>query len=106
MSAENLGLGDLLDPELLPGRDAVHIAVMPVMADTMLRPGQRVAISHFFNGTPVVSAKFNKTIGIVDPFLRVPVMRGQCCWLWLDPGSITSLRHEWTHPGVDVGVEA
>lgn len=34
----------------------------------------------------------------MDPYLRRDVAFGEQCWLFLYPGSITSLRHEWTHP--------
>jgi hypothetical protein len=82
-------------------RDAVHFAVAPAIADTMLRPGQKVRIADFNGaGEPIVTTDFSpgEWDGIVDPFLTIPVMARQRFFLFLQPGSITSLRHEWTHP--------
>ncbi len=86
-------LGKLVDGD--PGRDAVHIAVAPAEAGEPLKPGTHVGIGHDGRAYPLgVFA-----IGVVDPFLRTKVVRsGQRFWLLLYPGTITSLRHEWTHP--------
>lgn len=76
-------------------RDAVHVAIAPVTAGERLLPGQRVAVIHnkaYRNATPV---------GIVDPFLREPVEPGDRFYVWLFPGTITSLRHSWSHPAFD-----
>lgn len=70
------------------GRDAVHVAVFQVVAPTILYPGKLVNAE----GSP--RAPF---VGIVDPYLKGPVLAGQRCWVMLYPGTITSLRHEWTH---------
>ncbi|MFO0822607.1 MAG: hypothetical protein U0792_05710 [Gemmataceae bacterium] len=37
-------------------------------------------------------------VGIVDPFLREAVRPGQRFWLFMYPNTVTTLRHEWTHP--------
>lgn len=75
------------------GRDAIHVAVAPVVAGVFLEPGQHVGL--FADGT----AKPTKPhIGIVDPFLTQPVEKGERFWLFLYPNTVTSLRHVWTHP--------
>jgi hypothetical protein len=73
-----IGLGKLA-PEGA-GRDAVHVAVIPMTATRELRPGEHLAN------------------GVVDPYLTEPVQPGQRCWLLLWPNAVTSLRHVWTHP--------
>ena len=90
--SENLGLGKLITTK--QSRDAIHIAVAPVKAGEMLHAGQRIAVK---DG---VAKGSNDGIGLVDPFLKVVVYPDQEFWLWLDPGSITSLRHHWEHPGL------
>lgn len=83
-------LGTLLDETA--GRDAVHVAVEPVVAGVMLHPGQHVRIE---DGKAVPGGK---TYGVVDPYLTGTVYPGQRFWFFLYPRQITSLRHVWEHP--------
>jgi hypothetical protein len=85
-------LGQLIEGE--PGRDAIHIAVAPAVAAQALPRGADVGL------LPDGRAGFtDNPIGIVDPFLKVPIVdRDQRFWLLLYPNTITSLRHEWVHP--------
>lgn len=77
-------------------RDAVHIAVAPATAAVRLAPGQHVGLVR--EGDPELVAPGEQNVGIVDPFLAGPVEPGQRFWLFLYPGTITGLRHVWTHP--------
>lgn len=74
-------------------RDAVHIAVAPVVADNCLSPGEHVGIR---DGR--VSELFLPHVGVVDPFLRQDVSKEDRLYLFLYPNTITSLRHVWSHP--------
>jgi hypothetical protein len=75
------------------GRDAIHIAVAPVVAVERLAPGQHIGLLDDGKAGSSVTP-----IGIVDPYLPSPVYPGDRFFLWLYPRTITSLRHEWTHP--------
>lgn len=88
---ENLKLGQIITTE--QHRDAIHIAIAPVTATERMSPSQHVGIDEQGRAT----SKATK-IGVVDPFLTRAVNAGERFWLFLYPGSITSLRHSWTHP--------
>lgn len=87
---QNLRIGNLIRGA--QERDAIHVAVAPVEAAEQLSPGWHVGVSEG------KADRLRKTIGIVDPFLREPVPAGRRFWLFLYPDTITSLRHDWSHP--------
>lgn len=74
------------------GRDAIHLAVEPIEAAIDLYPGQDVGL---VDGKAGVT---DDPVGIVDPFLRNKVLKGERFWLVVYPRQIASLRHVWTHP--------
>ena len=82
-------LGTILEKET--AKDAIHIAIAPVVAKMVLRPGQHVGI----DGTT------ENPIGVVDPYLKARVRMGERFWMFLYPNTITGLRHEWKHPAFE-----
>lgn len=76
-------------------RDAIHLAVEPVIAAHTLRPGEDVGFVDGGVGT------CKNPVGIVDPFLKDTVKAGERFWLVVYPRQITSLRHVWTHPAFE-----
>jgi hypothetical protein len=91
-------LGTIIGPN--EARDAIHLAVEPVIAGSMLEPGEHVflkqGVAYFRHSTGEP-----ETIGFVDPFLTKTVQEGERFWLVVYPRKITSLRHVWTHPAFD-----
>ena len=85
-------LGTIIDER--QKRDAIHLAVEPVIAAHRLVAGQHVG----FVGLGEVGTCENP-VGIVDPFLKYPILAGERFWLVVYPRQITSLRHVWEHPG-------
>lgn len=80
------------------GRDAIHLAVEPVIAGEPLRAGQDIGL---VDGKAYVVTRYTtniKALGIVDPFLLQNVREGEKFWLIVYPRQITSLRHVWSHP--------
>lgn len=94
--SEALGLGKIITTS--QHRDSVHIAVCPVVAAETLFPGQHVGLT----GGDHATGK-GPSVGIVDPFLTTRVKPGERFWLYLYPGSVTSLRHVWEHPAFPEG---
>lgn len=85
-------LGTLIDENA--GRDAIHLAVEPIIAGEPLMPGWHVGLKE---GKAVTDDAVKK-VGIVDPFLKKNILRGERFWLIVYPRTITSLRHVWSHP--------
>ncbi len=93
---DTLKIGNIInEPQ---NRDAVHMAICPVEAGEDIRPGHHIGLKD----GKATTDKGAKRIGIADPFLTFGIMKGQKFWLFLYPGSITSLRHDWTHPEIPV----
>ena len=97
----DLNIGKLIEED--QKKDAIHIAVLPVVALEKLNPGQPIAINkHIVNGVEFYGASsIGKSLGIIDPFLKEPVNAGQKCWMFMYPNTITSLKHDWTHPDIE-----
>lgn len=90
-------------------RDAIHLAVEPVMASQRLEPGQAVGIvkgmaypvGHIHSdGTHTFKVPYH---GIVDPFLPRPVEVTESFWFVMAPRMVQSLRHVWEHPDFPAG---
>ena len=92
MTPESLGIGQLVTEDR--GRDAVHFAVIPVVARAEMHPGTPAGVE----AGEAFPTHHHRAIGIVDPFLADSVRRGQRFWLFLKPGTITGMRHHWEHP--------
>lgn len=84
-------LGTIIDDSAK--RDAIHLAVVPMIAGSPLAPGEHVNKNGSWEHPYT-----ERAVGIVDPFLRTNVKPGERFWLVIYPRVITSLRHVWTHP--------
>ena len=95
-------LGTIIGPG--EARDAIHLAVEPVVAGERLKPGENVGLGPDGKAySPETGLTFPgcrqvKALGIVDPFLKAPVKAGEMFWLVVYPRQIRSLRHVWEHP--------
>lgn len=88
---------DIVLGEFITGearKDAIHVAIAPVTAGEQLIAGEHVSV---VNGMARPSRASDK-VGIVDPFIKGPIVPGRRIWVLLYPGTVSSLRHEWDHP--------
>lgn len=92
--------GRLVPADFPDERDAIHIATAAVFATEDLNPGDHVGFVTKDNDK--MGRSEIAPLGIVDPFLPKPVKKGDRFWVFLYPGTIQSLRHNWTHPSFDV----
>lgn len=87
-------------------RDAIHLAVEPVVAGCDLEVGQAIGIVQGV-AWPVGYKLCLGTVvpyhGIVDPFLPRGPLRDQSFWFVMAPRMVTSLRHVWEHPAFPEG---
>lgn len=82
-------------------RDAIHIAVLPVWTNEEMERGEFV---HFVPGKidRVTARGTGDAVGIIDPFLHtLHVPANTRVWLFLQPNTVTGMRHHWSHPIVD-----
>ena len=83
-------------------KDAVHVAIISVEAGQYLNPGAHVELKNdkAFAKDPHSDFEF-KAVGIVDPFLKNGIKKGENFYLCLYPETVTGMRHEWNHPAFD-----
>lgn len=91
--------GKLVPKDFPDERDAIHIATAAVYALENLNPGDHVGL--ISERADAMGKSEIAPLGIVDPFLTTPVKEGERFWVFLYPGSIRSLRHNWSHAAFD-----
>src|SRR3954465_15243171 len=84
------------EPSPDASRDAIHVAIMPVVAGVGLSPGEHVSIK-----SDNTAWRRGQSIGIVDPFRKETVLAGERFWLCLYQKTVTGMRHHWSHPAFD-----
>lgn len=97
-------LGSIIEDENVK-RDAIHIAIAPVVASERLQPGEHIGILP--DGSASANVDDYQLIGIVDPFLKKSVKKGEKFYICLYQQTIKGMRHHWSHPSFedeDVGI--
>jgi hypothetical protein len=89
-------MGRPIPDDLHVGRDAVHLGTFTATCAEKVYPGTHVAALT----ANTVDPKGAKKVGIVDPFLNLPVNPGKKFLVLMYPRSLASLNHVWSHPDV------
>ena len=92
MSNINLGTS----PTESDTRDAIHIALAPIIAGEDLYPGNHIEMGK--DGLGHIAKEPNTAIGIADPFMTRTILKGERFWLCLYPQTVTDMKHHWSHP--------
>lgn len=98
--ASTYKVGEVIKDAVLPGRDAIHVAVLPMYAGAALEPGAKVAPA--YSGSYHAVASFpERAIGIVDPFLGRALKAGEKFLVFMFPDTTHGLRHTWQSNAVE-----
>ncbi len=79
-------------------RDAVHVAVVPLVASQALDPGDHFWLDEHGQAKKSTGQRGRLTIGVADPYYDGVILKGERFWGLLYPNTITELRHVWSHP--------
>lgn len=88
---EKLGIGNVIFSH--QEKDAIHVAIIPIILGEDMLPGTPI---NMVDG--LAYKEESEPIGVIDPFIQGSIRKGDKVWLFLNPGSIFSLRHDWAHP--------
>ena len=84
-------------------RDAIHVPVISGVAGGLIGPGDPVKyVSDFGKWYPCEAIDVH---GVCNPFGSELVKHGDLLWVMLRPGTITDLKHVWTHPAFENAVQ-
>jgi len=95
-------LGNVIDGR--GDRDAVHVAIAPAEAGSILSAGMHVRLQDgkaYMASSDEFGNIGEDAVGIVDPFLRTEVLEGQMFYIALYPNTVTGMRHHWSAPGFE-----
>ena len=85
-------------------KDAIHIAILPVIVGLdYVHPGQAAKVSSFNKEADLFElGEIGKNIGIINPFMeKGRIMEGDRVYIFLYPNTVTSLRHDWEFEGLE-----
>jgi len=106
-------LGEFLNhAEEMPGRDAIHVAILPLIAGAEIYRGSAVKLKYGTTNVGLTGEYSEKytggvykpgcAIGIADPFIPdYYIEEGRIFYCLLYPKTITGLEHHWNHPAID-----
>jgi hypothetical protein len=100
-------LGSLIEGDA--ERDAVHVALIPMIAGEHLSAGEKFCLK-FDDRSVALRGDYRnpeEVVGVVDPFLPGfgGVEKGEKFWGMLFPQTVTGMRHHWQHPLFDKPAE-
>jgi len=89
VSVPDAVVNDGYDEEVEDGTESMTVVYLEARAGAPVR---------FVNETTVSLSSPETSDGIIDPFLQEAVPSGRRVWIFLNPGSVTKLRHHFETP--------
>lgn len=95
-------VGQLIPVGTPPCRDAIHVPIITAICRDPLSPGDHVSVIRRVGPAVVlVRQSWDDPAGVADPFIRDTIPARRWFWLFLYPGKIRDLRHQWESRAVD-----
>lgn len=82
-------------PEVAGLKDAIHVAIVSCRAGSILKRAEPFTIN---TDGEAIYCNENKSIGVVNPFIKHPVKRGEIFWGILKMQEVPNVKHVWEHP--------
>jgi len=79
------------NPDDVGIKDAIHVAIVSVIAGSAIKTGSRVKLN---NDGHAVSTYGREGFGVADPFVGT-VARGDRFWVLVDPDKVDTVNHTW-----------
>lgn len=79
------------NPDDVGIKDAIHVAIVSVLAGSAIQTGSRVKLN---NDGHAVCASGREGFGVADPFVGT-VARGDRFWVLIDPDKVDTVSHTW-----------
>ncbi len=81
------------NPDEIGVKDAVHVAIVSVIAASAIKGGSRIQLN---SDGHAINANEGSGFGVADPFIGI-VARGEKFWVLVDPDSVAEVSHSWDH---------
>jgi hypothetical protein len=76
-------------------KDAIHVAIVSVVAGAALQAGQGFELNEHRHAVPARGRNKKTLTGVVDPFGDALISRGEVFWGLINPDHVERVEHHW-----------
>lgn len=84
-----------IKPEEAGVKDAIHVAIVSVVAGAALQAGQPFELNEHRHAVPARGRNKKTLTGVVDPFGDALISRGEVFWGLVNPDHVERVEHHW-----------